>query len=75
LSGKYVSEKYDIGAYQAPDVKLNGYFLLSAYAEYKFCEKLKAFADAQNIFNKKFFDIYGYNSIPFMITGGITINL
>ncbi|MDE3235824.1 MAG: TonB-dependent receptor [Bacteroidota bacterium] len=72
VSGKYVSSRYDIGGYQAADVSLAAYTLLSAYAEYKLNTSVKFFVDAQNITNKKFFDVYGYNSIPFMINGGIT---
>jgi len=45
---------------------------MGAYAEYKFKKYIKLFANAQNIFNKKFFDVRGYNSIPFLLNGGIT---
>lgn len=74
VSGKYVSRRYDVGGYQTPDVLLNDYFLLSAYAEYKANAYLKLFADAQNITGKKFFDVRGYNSIPFLINGGVTFS-
>ncbi len=74
ISAKSVSKRYDVGGYQADDVLLDKYFLLSAYAEYKWKEHLKFFADAQNITNKKFFDLRGYNSIPFMINAGVTFN-
>ncbi len=72
VSGKYVGKRYDVGGYQMPDVQLGSYFLLGAYAGYKFKKYIKLFADAQNITNKKFFDIAGYNSIPFLLNGGIT---
>ena len=74
ISAKSVSSRFDVGGYQKDDVKLDNYFLLGAYAEYKLKKHLKFFADAQNITNKKFFDLRGYNSIPFMISGGITFN-
>jgi vitamin B12 transporter len=51
---------------------LKSYFILGAYAEYKVKDYLKLFADAQNITDKRFFDIRGYNAIPFLINGGIT---
>lgn len=73
-SGKYVTKRFDAGGYMVPDVKLDSYFLLSAYAEYKFTKTLKLFADAQNITDKRFFDVYGYNSIPSLISGGFTVN-
>jgi vitamin B12 transporter len=75
INGKSVSRRYDAGGYQAADVLLDSYFLLNAYAEYKWKKNAKFFADLQNITNKKFFDINGYNAIPFMINGGITFNL
>lgn len=74
ISSKYVSSRYDVGGYMVPDVNLASYILLNAYAEYKLSKYTKLFVDAQNITNKKFFDVYGYNSIPFLINGGITFN-
>lgn len=74
LSGKYVSNRYDVSGYQLPDVLLDSYFLLNAYAEYKFKPRFKLFADAQNITGKKFFDVLGYNSSPFLINGGVTVS-
>lgn len=74
-SGKYVGKHYDAGGYQQADVQLDSYFLMNAYAEYKFKNYIKLFADAQNITNKKFFDIWGYNSIPFLFNTGIIFSL
>jgi vitamin B12 transporter len=73
-SGKYVGKRYDVGGYQLPDLALADYFLLGAYAEFKFSKYVKLFADARNITDKKFFDIQGYNSMPFMFNGGIILN-
>lgn len=77
VNGKYVSSRHDVGGYDAnfnalPDATLGSYFLLGAYAEYKLNNKLKFFADARNITDKKFFDVRGYNSIPFLINGGVS---
>lgn len=74
LSGKYVSRRYDVSGYQQPDVLLADYFLLNAYAECNLKPYLKLFADAQNITGKKFFDVRGYNGIPFLVSGGVTFN-
>jgi vitamin B12 transporter len=74
VSGKSVGKRYDIGGYMAPDVLLDSYFIISAYAEYKW-KNLKFFADLQNITDKKFEDIRGYTTIPFLINGGITFSL
>lgn len=75
ISTKSVSSRYDVGGYKKQDVLLDSYFLLSAYAEYKWKPNVKFFVDAQNITKKKFFDIRGYNAIPFIINGGITFEL
>jgi len=74
VSGKSVSSRYDVGGYRKDDVLLDSYFILSAYAEYKFSSNVKFFANGQNIANKKFFDIRGYNAIPLLINGGVTFN-
>jgi vitamin B12 transporter len=74
-AAKYVGNRYDVGGYQANDILLKSYLLLNAYAEYKIKNALKFFADAQNITNKKFFDVRGYNSIPFLLNVGIIFNL
>jgi vitamin B12 transporter len=75
VSTKYISRRHDLGAYQKADVLLEDYLLLNAYAEYRFQSKIKLFADFQNITNTKFFDINGYNSIPFLFSTGVTVNL
>lgn len=74
VTAKSVSSRYDVGGFQKEDVLLKSYFLLGAYAEYTLKGHLKFFADAQNITNKKFFDLRGYNAIPFMLNTGITFN-
>jgi len=72
---KYTAKRYDSGGYQQQDIKLDSYLLLNAYAEYKYSKWLKFYADAQNLTNKKFFDIRGFNSIPLMAQAGVSINL
>lgn len=74
LTGKYMSKRYDVGGYQMPDVLLNAYFIIGAHGEYIANSHVKFFADAQNITNKKFFDVRGYNSIPFLLNAGVTVN-
>lgn len=74
LSGKYVSSRYDVGAYKKPDLLLASYFLLGGYAEYRTGKHLKLYIDAQNMLNRKFFDVSGYNSIPSLFTVGMNCN-
>lgn len=75
ISGKYVSSRYDVGGFKKADVHLNGYFLLQGYAAYKVFNSLKLFTDIQNITNQKFFDVWGYNSIPLLVNVGVNIKL
>jgi len=65
-----------VSPYGQVPVTLSSYALLNAYAEYKFIHnKLTAFADAKNITNAKFTEVYGYNTIGFTITGGVRVAL
>ena len=75
VSAKSVSSRYDVGGYKKDDILLDDYFIINAYAEYKWKSNVKFFVDAQNVTKKKFFDIRGYNAIPVMINGGITFEL
>ena len=72
LTGKYVSKRFD-GIYQMPDITLDSYLILGAYAEYRVNNHIKIFAESKNITNKKFYDIYGYNSIPALFNAGLTL--
>lgn len=74
VAGKYVSNRFDVGGYQQPDVQLDNYFLLNAYASYTLKKYIKLFVDAQNITNKRFFDLRGFNAIPVFVNGGIIFN-
>jgi vitamin B12 transporter len=74
LNGKYVSSRFDVGGYKKADVSLDGYFVLGGYAEYTMNPNVKFFADAQNITSNKFFDVRGFNSMPFLFNAGITFN-
>ena len=74
VSAKYVSDRYDVGGYQRPDIKMESYLLLNAYAAYTLNSNIRFFADAQNITDKKFFDIRGYNGMPFLFGGGVSFS-
>ena len=72
LTGKYVSSRYDVGGYAKKDVQLGNYFIAGANASYTLNKNFTLFANAQNITNKKFFDVRGYNSIPAIVNVGLT---
>ena len=74
LTGKYVSSRYDVGGYAKKDVQLGDYFIAGANASYTLNKNFTLFANAQNITNKKFFDVRGYNSIPAIVNVGLTAN-
>lgn len=71
--GKYVSKRMDVGGYMAQDVELGDYFIMNAYSSYEVSKNVKLFVDVQNLTNKRFFDLNGYNSIPLLFTGGLTM--
>jgi vitamin B12 transporter len=74
VTGKYVSDRYDVGGFKKPDVLLDDYFIVGARADYKLNEHVKFFADAQNITNRKFFDVRGFNAIPVLINAGVVLH-
>jgi vitamin B12 transporter len=74
VNGKFISSRFDVGGFKKADVELDGYFIMNAYAEYVLNTNIKFFVDGQNIANKKFFDIRGYNAMPVMVSGGVTFN-
>ncbi len=75
VSAKSVSSRYDVGGYKEDDILLDDYFIVNAYAEYKWKSNVKFFVDAQNVTKKQFFDVRGYNAIPVMINAGVIIEL
>ncbi|MGC4100342.1 TonB-dependent receptor plug domain-containing protein [Ferruginibacter sp.] len=75
IAGKYVSKRNDVGGYKTADISLPDYFIMNAYASYAINKQFTVFADAQNLTDRKFFDINGYNSIPLLFNGGITFKL
>jgi len=74
VNGKYVSSRNDVGGYRRADVALDDYFIWGAYADYTLNNNIKFYADLQNIANRKFYDLRGFNSIPLLFNAGLTIN-
>lgn len=74
--GKRTDLFYDPITFDPSPVSLKAYTLVSAYAEYKLMgNKLRLFADAKNITDTKYTEVYGYNTPGFNINGGFRINL
>ncbi|MFC4233577.1 TonB-dependent receptor plug domain-containing protein [Parasediminibacterium paludis] len=74
VTGKYVSNRKDVGGYAKADVGLDAYFIMAATASYEVNKLVKLFADAQNITNKQFFDVRGYNTLPALFNVGVSVN-
>ncbi len=71
-------KRYDISYdafYNQVQVELKSYWLADLYAEYAFFNnKLKVFANLRNLFNEKYNEVYGYNTMRFNGYGGIRFN-
>ncbi|MBX2922472.1 MAG: TonB-dependent receptor [Chitinophagaceae bacterium] len=66
---------YDMSSYSQKAVTLAAYTLWNAYAEYAFAgNRVKLFADAKNIGNTRFNEVYGYSATRFNFTGGIRLS-
>lgn len=74
LTGRYISERKDVGGYTSPDVTLSDYTLLNASFQYKWSSNIVVFANGQNLLNKNFSEVSGYNAIGRMVQFGIRLN-
>ena len=74
LTGRFISERKDVGGYASPDVTLGYYTLLNANIQYKWSSRLVVFANGQNLLNDKFSEVNGYNAIGRMVQFGIRLN-
>lgn len=63
LSARYISKRYDVGGYGVEDVVLDYYTLFNAHLSYQHSKHLQFYADAQNLLNDHFQEIYGYNTM------------
>ncbi len=70
-----VSERKDVGGFQQADVSLDGYIIYGMQASFKPNEKITLFADVQNMFDKIFVDINGFNSMRRNVQGGVRLSL
>jgi vitamin B12 transporter len=74
--GKSKDIYFDPVTFAAQDITLKNYVLVNFYAEYSFTnQRLKLFADLRNITDKKYSDIYGYNTAGFNAYGGFRFRL
>ncbi len=74
LTGRFISERKDVGGYGKADVTLGYYTLLNAAIHYNWNKRLVLFANGQNLLNDNFSEVNGYNAIGRMLQFGIRLN-
>ena len=74
VTGRFISERKDVGGYTKPDVTLGYYTLINASIQYKWSKRITVFANGQNLLNDNFNEINGYNAIGRMVQFGIRLN-
>jgi vitamin B12 transporter len=80
LSGHYTGERPDVwfdANFSRFEVDLDPYFLVNAYAEYRFlkAENLRIFFDVKNLTNADFVEVTGFSTMGTVVRGGISIQL
>ncbi len=73
IAARYISKRYDVGGYAAEDVSLKSYTLLNAHVQYSINRHFIVYADVQNLGNKVFNEINGYNAMGRMLMLGLRI--
>ena len=74
VTGRYCGEYYDVASGDF-DYIMNAFFLMNANASYSLNKCCKVFVNTQNLLNNTFYDVKGYNSIPFLFNAGISFQL
>jgi vitamin B12 transporter len=64
ITGRYVSKRYDVVGYAAPDMLLKSYATLAANAGYQLNKHWRFTADIQNFTNTKYYEVYGFTTMP-----------
>ncbi|WP_020567294.1 TonB-dependent receptor plug domain-containing protein [Neolewinella persica] len=80
LSGHYTGERPDVwfdANFSQFEVDLDPYFLVNAYAEYRFlkAENLRVFLDVRNLTNADFVEVTGFSTLGTVIRGGVSVKL
>ena len=73
VTGRFISERKDVGGYASPDVTLGYYTLLNASVQYNWSKRITVFANGQNLLNDNFSEVNGYNAIGRMMQFGIRL--
>jgi vitamin B12 transporter len=74
VSGRYASKRYDVGGYAVQDVCLNSYATLTVNADYQLNKHWRFTADIQNFTNTKYYEVYGFTTMPLNASIGAVLN-
>lgn len=77
FTGKRTDNYFNPVTFASSQVDLNAYTIWNAYAQYNIAKnKLSLFIDVKNIANKtNYYEVYGYNTEGFNVTGGLRFSL
>lgn len=73
-NARFAGQRFE-PVFMAAPILLEAYQTVDVYTEYKFNQRIKAFADLKNITNEQFFDVRGYTARRFNFMAGVNINL
>ncbi len=74
ITGRYASKRYDVGGYAAPDILLKSYATLAANVGYQLNKYWRFTADIQNFTNTKYYEVYGFTTMPLNASVGAVLN-
>ncbi len=69
-----VHKKYDKKGWPSTLVELNDYTKVDVAASYNFVKNLRVFGKVENIFDRKYQEVYGYTAPGISFSGGIAAN-
>jgi len=64
ITGRYASKRYDVGGYAVRDILLKSYATLAANVGYQLNKHWRFTADIQNFTNTKYYEVYGFKTMP-----------
>jgi vitamin B12 transporter len=70
----HTASHYYEAIYGSVPQRIDGYYTIDLYAQYKPVEYVAIFADARNITDQQYFELPGYNSKRFNIMAGVRLN-
>lgn len=74
VHGRYAGKRFEPRFMQAP-LEVDAYTVFDLYGEYRFSQKIRAFADLRNIFNAKYTDVMGFSTRPINVMAGVSVGL